>query len=178
MNCAEPGRNILLQGRDVKSRTCILNKGQQISPGILGLIAAAGHNSIPVFKNPTVAIIGTGDEIVAPGMPLPEGKLYASNIMTIHAWCTRYGMKTLMRVVNDDFDTLTGTLKTLSADADAVITSGGAWTGDHDLVGKVLEGLGWQQYFHGFALVRARLSDLACWTKSRYSFSLEDHLRT
>ena len=74
MNCAEPGRNILLQGRDVKSRACILNKGQQISPGILGLIAAAGHNSIPVFKNPTVAIIGTGDEIVAPGMPLPGGQ--------------------------------------------------------------------------------------------------------
>jgi molybdopterin molybdotransferase len=68
--------------------------------------------------------------------------------MTIDAWCKRYKMKTLMTVVNDDFGTLTNTIKTISADADAVITSGGAWTGDRDLVAQTLEGLGWQQYFH------------------------------
>jgi len=148
MNFAEPGRNIQPRGRDVEFRKCIIKQGQQISPGIIGLIAAAGHSTVPVFKNPTVAIIGTGDEIVLPGEPLTDGKLYASNIMTINAWCKRYKMNTLMTVVNDDFDTLTNTIKTLSADADAVITSGGAWTGDRDLVAQTLEGLGWQQYFH------------------------------
>jgi molybdopterin molybdotransferase len=148
MNFAEPGRNIQPRGRDVEFRKCIIKQGQQISPGIIGLIAAAGHSTVPVFKNPTVGIIGTGDEIVLPGEPLAEGKLYASNIMTINAWCKRYGMKTLMTVANDDFDTLTNTLKTISATADAVITSGGAWTGDRDLVAQTLEGLGWQQHFH------------------------------
>ena len=148
MNFAEPGRNILRRGRDVESRKCIIKHGQQISPGIIGLIAAAGHSMVPVFKNPRVAIVGTGDEIVAPGEPLAEGKLYASNIMTIHAWCKRYRMETHMTIVHDDFETLTNTLKTISADADAVITSGGAWTGDRDMVAQVLEGLGWQQYFH------------------------------
>ena len=148
MNFAEPGRNIQPRERDVESRKCIVKQGQQISPGIIGLIAAAGLSRVPVFKNPTVAIIGTGDEIVLPGEPLAEGKLYASNIMTIHAWCERYKMKTLMTVVNDDLDTLTDTLKTISADADAIITSGGAWTGDRDLVAQTLEGLGWQQYFY------------------------------
>ena len=148
MNFAEPNQNILRRGRDVVSQTCIIRQGTQITPGIIGLIAAAGHDTVPVFKKPTVANIGTGDEIVAPGEPLGEGKLYASNIMTINAWCSRYGMKTNMTVVRDDFDTLTGTLKTIAADADAVITSGGAWTGERDLVGKTLEGLGWQQYFH------------------------------
>ncbi len=148
MNFAEPGRNILPRGRDVESRKCIVKQGQQISPGIIGLIAAAGYSMVPVFKNPKVAIIGTGDEIIAPGEPLSEGKLYASNIMTINAWCKRYRMKTLMTVVHDDFDTITNTLKKISADADAIITSGGAWTGDRDLVAQTLEGLGWQQYFH------------------------------
>jgi len=148
MNFAEPGRNIMRRGSDVESQTCIIKKGQQLSPGIVGLIAAAGHSMVPVFKNPTVAIIGTGDEIVAPGDPLSEGKLYASNILTLHAWCNRYKMKTVMTVVHDDFDTLTKTFKTQSAGADAIITSGGAWTGDRDMVAKVFEGLGWQQYFH------------------------------
>jgi molybdopterin molybdotransferase len=148
MNFAEPGQNILRRGRDVESFSCILRQGQQITPGIIGLIAAAGHSKVPVFKKPTVAIIGTGDEIVAPGEPLGEGKMYASNIMTINAWCKRYTMKTLMKVVGDDFDSLTNAFKILSADADAIITSGGAWTGERDLVGQTLEGLGWQQYFH------------------------------
>jgi len=148
MTFTEPGQNILPRGRDVKSRQCILRQGQQISPGIIGLVAAAGHSMVHVFKNPTVAIIGTGDEIVVPGEPLGEGQLYASNIMVINAWCTRYGMKTLMTVVRDDSDTLTSTLKTISADADAIITSGGAWNGERDLVVQTLEGLGWQQHFH------------------------------
>jgi len=148
MNFAEPGRNILRRGRDVKSRSCIIKQGQHLSPGIVGLIAAAGHSTVPVFKNPTVAIIGTGDEIVIPGEPLADGKLYASNILTINTWCKRYKMKTLMTVVHDDFDTLTKTFKKFSSEADAVITSGGAWTGDRDMVAQVFEGLGWQQYFH------------------------------
>ena len=148
MNSAEPGQNILPRGRDVESRKCIIKRGRQISPGMIGLMAAAGHSMVPVFKNPTVAILSIGDEMVAPGEPLAEGELYASNIMTINAWCKRYRMKTFMKVVRDDFDSLTSTLKTVSADTDAVITNGGAWTGDRDLVAHVLEGLGWQKCFH------------------------------
>lgn len=147
-NCAEPGRNILSRGTDVECRSCIVKKGQALSPGIVGLVAAAGHSRVPVFKNPTVAIIGTGDEIVAPGELLSEGKLYASNILTSHAWCRRYCMKTVMAVVHDDVDTLTNTFAKLSADADAIVTSGGAWTGDRDFVAQVFDGLGWKQHFH------------------------------
>lgn len=148
LNSAGPGRNILSRGTDVKCRSCIVEKGQRLSPGIVGLAAAAGHSRVPVFKNPTVAIIGTGDEIVAPGEALSEGKLYASNILTSHAWCRRYKMKTVMAVVHDDIDTLTKTFTKLSAGADAIVTSGGAWTGDRDFVAQVFEGLGWKQYFH------------------------------
>ena len=90
---AEP-KNILPRGSDVASRTCILRTGQQISPGMAGLLAAAGHSTVPVFRNPFVGIIGTGDELVEPGKPLAEGKLYASNMMTLGAWCNKYKMKT------------------------------------------------------------------------------------
>lgn len=148
LNFAKPGQNILPRGRDVASGQQILKKGQRISPGMIGFIAAAGHSTVPVYRNPTVAIVGTGDEIVVPGEPLGEGKLYASNIMTIHAWCSRYGMKTLMNVVGDDSAALGRTLKTLAGEADAIVTSGGAWTGDRDLVEQTLEDLGWQRCFH------------------------------
>jgi molybdopterin molybdotransferase len=57
-------------------------------------------------------------------------------------------MKTRMLIVKDDYDALFNALKILSGETDAVITSGGAWTGDHDLVAQVLEGLGWEEVFH------------------------------
>lgn len=147
-NFAEHGRNILPRGSDVASGKCIIRSGQQISPGMAGLLAAAGHSVVPVFKNPTVGIIGTGDEIVAPGEPLADGKLYASNIMTLGAWCNRYKMKARMTVVDDNYETISGTLRTIAEDSDAVITSGGAWTSDRDMVALALEGLEWQEYFH------------------------------
>ena len=103
---------------------------------------------VPVFRKPVVGIIGTGDEIVEPGNPLAEGKLYASNIITLAGWCNRYKMKTRMTIVKDDYDALFNALKILSEETDAVITSGGAWTGDHDMVAQVLEGLGWEEVFH------------------------------
>jgi len=144
---AEP-KNILPRGSDVASRKCILRAGQQISPSMAGLLAVAGHSIVPVFMAPVVGIIGTGDELVEPGKPLAEGKLYASNIVTVAGWCNRYKMKPRMTIAMDDHDTIFNVLKTLSDETDAVITSGGAWTGDHDMVAAVLEELGWKQVFH------------------------------
>jgi molybdopterin molybdotransferase len=145
---AEPGRNILPRGSDVAYRKCILRSGQQISPGMAGLLSAAGHSTIPVFRSPVVGIIGTGDEIVESGKPLAECKLYASNIITLAGWCNKYKMKTCLTIVKDDYDAIFSALKMLSGETDVMITSGGAWAGEHDMVAQVLEGLGWKQVFH------------------------------
>lgn len=145
---AEPGRNILARGSDVAEGKIVVKKGSRLTPGMVGILAAAGHSRIPVFRNPFVAILATGDEVVAPGQPLPEGKLYASNITTLGAWCRRYRMKTRMEIVRDDPEEIFHALKTLAGEADAVVTSGGAWTGDRDMVVQILERLGWEQAFH------------------------------
>jgi molybdopterin molybdotransferase len=145
---AEPGRNILPHGNDVAIGKIVVKSGRLITPGLAGLLAAAGHSAIPVHKKPQVGIISTGDEIVAPGNPLPKGKLYASNMVTLAAWCVKYGMKTQMSIAMDNHKSLLDTLKTMVEDTDAVITSGGAWTGDRDLVAHVLENMGWEQKFH------------------------------
>ena len=147
-NFAEPGRNILPQGSDVTCQKCIIRSGRQISPGVTGLLAAAGHSMVPVFKKPLVGIVATGDEIVAPGQPLTEGKLYASNLTTLAAWCSKYRMETRLAIVPDDYDAIFSTLKTMTAETDTVMTSGGAWTSDRDMVARVYENLGWQEVFH------------------------------
>ncbi len=147
-NTAEPGRNILPQGSDVSTAQPIVQAGQRLTPGMVGLLAAGGHSHIPVVRQPRVAIVATGDEVVAPGRPLPEGKLYASNITTLGAWCRRYRMIPRMTTVKDDAAAIYTALSELAEQSDALITSGGAWTGDRDLVAQVLTQLGWDQVFH------------------------------
>jgi molybdopterin molybdotransferase len=144
---AEP-KNVLARGSDAALGQRILRKGQLISPAATGLLAVAGHSTVPVIRSPLVGIIGTGDELVEPGRPLKEGKLYASNIITLASWCCRYKMKTSMTIVRDSHSAILNTLKMFSDETDAVITSGGAWTGDHDIVAKVLNDLGWKELFH------------------------------
>jgi len=145
---AEFGRNILAQGSDVSRGKIVVRKGSRLTPGMVGMLAAAGHSSVSVIRNPVVGILATGDEVVAPGQPLPEGKLYASNITTLGAWCRRYRMKTRLALVRDDPEEIYQVLKDLSNHVDAVVTSGGAWTGDRDMVVQILERLGWQRAFH------------------------------
>ena len=147
-NLAEPGRNIQLKGSDVRAGERVVTGGQRLSPGQIGMLAAAGHNRVPVYGKPRVALIATGDEVVAPGRPLPEGKLYASNIVTLCAWCRRLGMPTRVAIVRDDPDELRQVLKAALNDCDAILTSGGAWTGDRDLVARILHELGWTEIFH------------------------------
>lgn len=147
-NHAESGRNILPRGSDVADGRLVVARGQCLTPGQVGLLAAAGHSNLPVFRSPKVGIIATGDEVVAPGQPLPDGKLYASNITALSAWCRRYGMATRTQVIQDNAEIIQATLESALADGDAIITSGGAWTGDRDLVARVLNHMGWRQMFH------------------------------
>lgn len=145
---AEPGRNILPKGNDVGLGKCIVRSGERLTPGMVGMLAAAGHSSVSVVGSPCAAVIATGDEVVAPGQPLPDGKLYASNMTALAAWCRRYGMRTHMAVVRDDPDEIRSALQNLGSQSDAIVTSGGAWTSDRDIVAQILDSMGWQQVFH------------------------------
>jgi molybdopterin molybdotransferase len=147
-NDAEPGRNILPKGSDVSAGQLLVSAGTILRPAQVGLLAAAGHSEVPVILQPKVAIVATGDEVIAPGVELPEGKLYASNLVTLAAWCSLYGMGTCVGVVKDDAEAIKGCLLEALAASDAILTSGGAWTGERDLVVRLLDGLGWRKIYH------------------------------
>ncbi|MFA4837015.1 MAG: molybdopterin molybdotransferase MoeA [Dehalococcoidia bacterium] len=148
MNHTSPCRNIMTKGCDVALNDLVCAKGDRLAPGMVGILAAAGYSEIPVFRRPGVAILATGDEIIIPGRPLPDGKLYASNLAMLNAWCRRYGMNTSMDIVGDKPEVILNKLESAVEAHDAVLTSGGAWTGDRDFVVKMLETLGWKQLFH------------------------------
>lgn len=148
MNDAHPGRNILPKGCDIAIGQTVCVAGQLLTPTQVGLLAAAGHMTIPVVKRPRVAIIATGDEVIAPGMPLQEGKLFASNLVTLAAWCSHYGMDVTTRVVADNAASIRNELASAIASHDALVTSGGSWKGEHDLVVGLLDEMRWAKYYH------------------------------
>jgi len=148
MNDAHPGRNILLQGSDIRAGELQVGKGVQVSALKMGSLAAAGYSTIPVVKMPRVAILATGDEVIAPGEPLISGKLYASNLITLAAWCLHFGFAVKTFIARDDEIVICEKLQTCLDGYDAVLTSGGAWSGERDLVVRILDELGWEKIYH------------------------------
>ncbi len=145
---ADAGRNIFFAGEDVKSGTVILEKGKVLLPARLGLAAAGGMSQLKVYRKPKVALIAIGDEVIAPGQNLREGQLYASNMVSIGAWLASYGISYITSVTVDDSESIRNELIRLFPESDAIITSGGAWGSERDLIVSVLDSLGWKRYFH------------------------------
>lgn len=167
LNIAEHGRNVLPRGTDVRAGDVIARQGERLGPALIGLLAAAGLDRAPVVARPRVAVLGTGDEVVAPGRPLPQGKLYASNIVETMAWLRAFGLTEVTScIVPDRAEKITSAIQEMLGRADAFVTSGGAWKSERDLMLRVLEGLGWQGLFHrvrlgpgkaaGFGLLEGR----------------------
>jgi molybdopterin molybdotransferase len=140
--------NILAMGSDVKSGEILLHAGNRITPGRAGLLAAGGIETVHVFQKPQIGIIATGNEVLLPGQKLTTGKLYASNLLTLNGWCCHFGFKTALGVIGDDADLIREGLQQAVRKQDVIITSGGAWSGDKDLMARVLDDLGWQKIYH------------------------------
>jgi molybdopterin molybdotransferase len=142
------GRNVLYAGGEVKEGETIAGRGERLSPGSLGLAAAAGINKVSVYARPRVAIVGVGDEVIAPGENIQAGQLYASNLVTMEAWLVSFGIDCAASVINDDEEDIKQELAKLLGSFDVILTSGGAWGSERDLVIGCLDRLGWNELFH------------------------------
>jgi molybdopterin molybdotransferase len=143
-NIAEAGRNILPRGSDICRTETVAARGDKLSPALIGLIASAGLDSAPVHKAPKVAVIASGNEVVIPGKPLAEGQLYASNMVEICSWLTVFGIPHSAVLVDDRRQEIQSAITAGLAEADAFVTSGGAWGSERDLILEVVEQLNWQ----------------------------------
>jgi molybdopterin molybdotransferase len=145
---AAPGRNILRAGDEVTAGDIIVRSGKRLLPGYLGLAAAAGVSRVSVYQRPKVALIGVGDEVVAPGEELRPGQLYASNLVTMQAWLASFNISCVTSVVSDNEKAIRQELRRRLPGADVILTSGGAWGSERDLVIGSLDKLGWREIFH------------------------------
>jgi molybdopterin molybdotransferase len=146
--CENEGKNIFRAGADVRAGTVILDEGQMLLPARLGLAAAAGISHIKVYQKPCVSLIAIGDEVVPPGEELKEGQLYASNAVNIASWLACLKIPYTTSVTGDNREAIRHELVKFISTSDAIITSGGAWGSERDLIVSVLDELGWEKIFN------------------------------
>ncbi len=123
-----------------------------LRPADIALIAAMGHDQVLVHRRPEVAVIATGDELVAPGeVPRPD-QVFASNNFGLAALVEEAGgIARLLPVARDTEDAVAAAFD-LARGADLIVTIGGASVGDHDLVARAAEAQGLKRAFHTVAM--------------------------
>ncbi len=146
--CSEPGRNILSCGSEITQGEVLMRRGEVFHPAKVSLVVAGGLNEVWVYRRPVVGLLATGDEVLLPGKPPEAEKLFASNLALQDAWLRSRSMKTVLRQADDSIDELKSAVMSLLSECDILITSGGAWKGDRDLIVKSLDELGWDMAFH------------------------------
>lgn len=140
LSAPERGSNVRLAGEDIRQGQMVLEKGALLRPSEIGLLASIGHDRVAVHRRPRVAILATGDELVAIDEPLTEGKIRNSNEYSNAAAVLRAGgIPIRLGIARDNVDDLTHKIRQgIDAGADLFITSAGVSVGDYDVVKDVL----------------------------------------
>ncbi|MBP8850209.1 MAG: molybdopterin molybdotransferase MoeA [Breznakibacter sp.] len=134
--------NICSKGEDLKKGDLILKKGTILTSREIAVITSAGYSDILVFQKPKVAIFATGNELIEPGMPLPEGKIYNSNGHQLMAEVMNMGLAaTYLNIIPDNFNDVLTSLTEATEKYDLVILTGGVSVGDYDFIPLALRKL-------------------------------------
>ncbi|MGE4338907.1 MAG: gephyrin-like molybdotransferase Glp [Pigmentiphaga sp.] len=140
---AERGANIRRRGEDVAAGTLLLAAGTVFGAGALGLLSAQGLATASVRPRLRVAVLTTGDELVAPGQPLPAGAIYESNGTMLRSVLVGLGCEVVaVRHAIDDLAVTRAALAELASLADLVVSAGGVSVGERDLIKPALQDLG------------------------------------
>jgi len=134
--------NVRRTGFDFRAGEVLLGPGRRLGPRELSLAAAMGHGSLPVRRQPRVAIISTGDELLLPGSRPGPGQIISSNHLGVAALAETAGARAqFVGIARDTRESLQEHFARADG-AEVIVTIGGASVGDHDLVGPVLRARG------------------------------------
>lgn len=149
-----PGQFLGYAGADMAFGETVLRKGTVVTAREIGMLAACGLAEIAVVRRPRVAVLSTGDELMAPGEQLQPGAIYDSNGAIVAASVAENGGESVaLGIVRDDEAALERALRDALARSDLVVLSGGTSKGAGDVSHRILSRLGEPGILvHGVAL--------------------------
>lgn len=144
-----PFKNVGAKGEDVRSGEVVLNEGHRLRAADIGLLASLEVNSVDVYRQPEIAIIPTGEELVT-SRP-SEGEMVETNGLMNSLLVTQWGAHSRYRSIVTDAAELIEDAILRDIDADLIVTTGGTSVGIRDLVPTVVQKLG-TVLVHGIAI--------------------------
>lgn len=137
------GANVRLAGEDIPQGSIALSKGHLMRPQDVALAAALGLTGLVVRRCPRVAVLSTGNEVVAPGEKRTASQLFDSNRAMLSAMLRRLGCEVVdLGILRDNRATLATALKQAARDCDLILTTGGVSSGEEDHVRAAIETIG------------------------------------
>jgi molybdenum cofactor synthesis domain-containing protein len=148
---SRPGQHVGRAGGDLVAGELALAEGTVLTPARIGVAAALGLADLEVFTRPRVAILSTGDEIVAPGERLAPGQIFDANTSALAAAVAAHGGEPVVQPrTRDDRAALTDAFNNAVRE-DLVLFCGGSSVGERDFSLEILSALG-TVYFAGLQL--------------------------
>jgi molybdopterin molybdotransferase len=145
------GKSVRRKGLDFSTGDLLIPQGARLTPARIAVAATGGHGALPVTRRLRVAIVATGDELVAPGTAPTEDALPESNGAMLAALLADLPVDVIdLGILPDRLATITAAFA--AVEADILVTTGGASVGDHDLVRPALEAAGGSIDFWRIAL--------------------------
>ncbi|MEA3363630.1 MAG: gephyrin-like molybdotransferase Glp [Thermodesulfobacteriota bacterium] len=146
------GDYIRFRGSDIGKDEVLLPAGTVLRPADINLLAAFSRTAVQVCRCPEVAILSTGDELVAPGEITGPGQIIDSNAYSLAAAIREIGaIPKILGIAQDNRESLEEKIGQ-GLKADVLITSAGVSTGDRDLVREILESAGVKRLFWKVAI--------------------------
>lgn len=140
--------NYCFAGEDIKEGQKVLSKGEKLSAIKLGVLASLGYYEVSVYRQPKVALICTGDELILPGEPLEMGKIYNSNGIMLEQRGEELGISICyLKACGDTAEEIAKVIKEHIEQVDLWITTGGVSVGKKDIMHEVIKNLGAKRLF-------------------------------
>ena len=143
---------IRFKGRDIGIGETVIPAKTVLRPAEVNLLASFSYPQVEVVRRPTVAILSTGDELIAPGNRPKAGEIIDSNSYSLAVAVRELGaIPQLLGIAHDNHASLQEKIA-IGLTADVLITSAGVSTGDRDLVRELLAAAGVEQLFWKIAM--------------------------
>jgi molybdopterin molybdotransferase len=140
----EPGNAIRRAGGDAAVGDVLLPAGMRVGPVQIGLLAAAGRDTVIARPSPRITVMSTGNELIEPGQPVRPGQIWESNSRMLAAAAQQAGYPARRHaIVPDDKAAVLAAIEEALADTDLLVTTGGvSMGGEHDIIKAALRDLG------------------------------------
>jgi molybdopterin molybdotransferase len=150
---ADLGKSIVRRASEIKTGETVLRAGERINAAMMAVLASFGYAQVSVGREPRLAVLATGSELVAVNQKPGQDQIRDSNNYSIGAYAALAGaIVELMPLTSDDSNLLKQQISAASENSDVLVTSGGVSMGVYDFTKTALKELGAQIFFESVSL--------------------------